>query len=96
MTLQAADVKAISVAECQQYWSNTGETHICVWEEGSKGACNVSFTASFISMAHIFIGRYFLALYLSWIYIFQWLQLCSLYLLQRVAIMHSDKAILKN
>ena len=41
-TLQAAEVKAISVAECQQYWSNTGETHICVWEQGSKGACNVS------------------------------------------------------
>ena len=44
VTLQAADVKAISVAQCKQYWSNTGETHICVWEEGSKGACNVSST----------------------------------------------------
>ena len=46
-TLQAAEVKAISVAECQMYWSNTGETHICVWEEGSKGACNVSINFEF-------------------------------------------------
>ena len=42
ITLQAADVKAISVADCKGYWSNTGEGHICVWVEGSKGACNVS------------------------------------------------------
>merc|ERR1711893_105664 len=40
ITLQKAAVTALSVDECQSYWSNTGEGHICVWQPGQKGACN--------------------------------------------------------